>query len=64
MIFYFFYFKKRPLKCPNMHYSEYVQRFASASALDDQNEEEDDDDEMSSVGSFSDDEEPAGKLEV
>lgn len=43
---------------------EYVQRFASASALDDQNEEEDDDDEMSSVGSFSDDEEPAGKLEV
>ena len=43
---------------------EYVEKFASASALEEDEEEESSDDEMSSVGSFSDDEEPAGKMEV
>lgn len=43
---------------------EYVTRYASKSALEADEDESSSDEEMSSVGSFSDDEETAGKMEV
>lgn len=43
---------------------EYVTRYASKAALDANDDESSSDDEMSSVGSFSDDDEAVGKIEV
>lgn len=44
--------------------AEYVQKYASKDANDDNGAESEDDDDMSSVGSFGDDdEEPAGRLD-
>lgn len=48
--------------------ADYVQRYATKEAAEAAggkgDEEEDDDDEMSDVGSFSDEEEPAGRMEL
>ncbi len=42
---------------------EYVQKYATKDAADDAGAESEDDDDMSSVGSFTDDDEPAGAME-
>lgn len=45
--------------------SEYVSKYATKDAADEAEEDEDSESEMSSVGGFdSDDEEPAGQMEV
>ncbi|KAK9322681.1 ubiquitin-conjugating enzyme type E2 [Lipomyces orientalis] len=43
---------------------DYVNKYASAEAMEDDNDESSDDEEMSSVGSYESDEEPAGQMEV
>lgn len=45
--------------------TEYVQRYASKDAAEEEGAESEDDDDMSSVGSFGEDEdeEPAGRLD-
>ena len=46
-------------------FTEYVAKYANKEAAEDAGEDSDDEDEMSSVGSFdSEDEEPAGQMEV
>lgn len=42
---------------------EYVQKYASKEAADEAGAETDDDDDLSSVASFDEDEEPAGRLD-
>jgi ubiquitin-conjugating enzyme E2 H len=45
--------------------AEYVSKYATKDAADEAGDEEDEESEMSSVGDFgSDDEEPAGQMEV
>lgn len=43
--------------------TEYVQKYASKEAADEAGAESEDDDDMSSVGSFGDDDEPAGPMD-
>ena len=43
--------------------AEYVQRYANKDATDQAGAESEDDDDLSSVASFDEDEEPAGKMD-
>ncbi|KAK9373946.1 ubiquitin-conjugating enzyme type E2 [Lipomyces chichibuensis] len=43
---------------------DYVNKYASAEAMENDDDESSDDEEMSSVGSYESDEEPAGQMEV
>lgn len=47
----------------NNGYAEYVQKYANKEAADDAGAETEDDDDLSSVASFDEDEEPAGRLD-
>ncbi|KAK9448965.1 ubiquitin-conjugating enzyme type E2 [Limtongia smithiae] len=54
----------RDVKAYNVKVKDYVNKYASADAAENEDSSEEEDEELSSVGSYESDEEPAGQMEV